>query len=100
MKLYFIRHGESETNLAGHYTGWAQVNGRNDLTWAQKIDYDIEYINKFNIGFDIKILFKTVGVVLKRKGIAFRDGDTTYVAPKDATPSVAPETETDTTAQE
>jgi len=59
-------------------TGWAQVNGRNNLTWAQKIDYDVEYIEKFNIGFDIKILFKTVGVVLKRKGIAYQDGDKSF----------------------
>lgn len=56
-------------------TGWAQVNGRNDLTWTEKIEYDIEYIEKFNIWFDIKILFKTVAVVLKMDGIAFTKND-------------------------
>lgn len=56
-------------------TGWAQVNGRNDLTWTEKIEYDIEYIEKFNVWFDIKILFKTVAVVLKMDGIAFTKND-------------------------
>lgn len=56
-------------------TGWAQVNGRNDLTWTEKIEFDIEYIEKFSLGFDIKILFKTVGVVFKQNGIAFTKND-------------------------
>ena len=62
-------------NMRPGVTGWAQVNGRNNLTWTQKIEYDIEYINKFSLWLDIKIFFKTVGVVLKPQGIAFRDGD-------------------------
>ena len=41
-------------------TGWAQVNGRNELTWAEKIEYDIQYIEKFNLWFDLKVLFLTV----------------------------------------
>ena len=56
-------------------TGWAQVNGRNNINWAQKIEYDIEYVHKFSIFMDIKILFKTVFVIFKHEGIAFRDGD-------------------------
>lgn len=56
-------------------TGWAQVNGRNDLTWTEKIEYDVEYIDKFSLWMDIKILFKTVAVVFKREGIAFTKDD-------------------------
>ena len=56
-------------------TGWAQVNGRNNINWSQKIELDIEYIDNFSLWMDIKILFKTVGVVFKRDGIEFRDGD-------------------------
>ncbi len=56
-------------------TGWAQVNGRNDLTWSEKIEYDIEYIEKFSLWFDIKILFRTVAVVLRQDGIAFTKND-------------------------
>ena len=56
-------------------TGWAQVNGRNDLTWTEKIEYDVEYIEKFNLWFDIKIFFKTVAVVFKKDGIDFTKND-------------------------
>ena len=56
-------------------TGWAQVNGRNDLTWTEKIEYDVEYIEKFSLWFDIKIFFKTVAVVFKKDGIEFTKND-------------------------
>ncbi|MBR5614075.1 MAG: sugar transferase [Clostridia bacterium] len=56
-------------------TGLAQVNGRNDLTWTEKIEYDLEYIEKFSLWLDIKILFRTVLVVLKQEGIAFTKPD-------------------------
>lgn len=56
-------------------TGWAQVNGRNDLTWTEKIEFDIEYIEKYSLWFDIKILFKTVAVVFKKEGIEFTKDD-------------------------
>lgn len=57
-------------------TGWAQVNGRNDLTWTEKIEFDLEYIENYNLWFDIKILFRTVAVVFKQEGIAFENNDT------------------------
>lgn len=55
-------------------TGLAQVNGRNNITWEQKIDYDLEYIDK-GITFigDVKIILQTVGKVLKRSDIV-REG--------------------------
>lgn len=62
-------------NMRPGITGWAQVNGRNDLTWSEKIEYDIEYIENFNLWLDIKILFRTVAVVLKQDGIAFTKND-------------------------
>ena len=62
-------------NMRPGITGWAQVNGRNDLSWTEKIEYDLEYIEKFNIWFDIKILFKTIAVVFKQDGIAFTKDD-------------------------
>lgn len=51
-------------------TGWAQINGRNELTMQEKSKFDGEYIEKMCLLFDIKILFKTVGFVLKKKGIS------------------------------
>ena len=56
-------------------TGWAQINGRNDLTWTEKIEFDVEYIEKFSLWFDIKILFGTVATVFKRDGIEFTKND-------------------------
>ena len=51
-------------------TGWAQVNGRDMLSDEEKALFDKEYIDKQSIAFDIKILIKTVMVVLKRENIA------------------------------
>lgn len=56
-------------------TGWAQVNGRNDLSWTEKIEYDITYIDNFSLWLDIKILFKTVVTVFKKEGIEFTKND-------------------------
>ena len=50
-------------------TGWAQINGRDNLSDEEKARFDKEYVDKKNLIFDIKILFKTVGVVLSREGV-------------------------------
>ncbi len=50
-------------------TGWAQVNGRNSISWAKKFGYDIEYVDSLSFSFDIKILWLTVIKVLKRDGV-------------------------------
>lgn len=51
-------------------TGWAQVNGRNALSWPEKFEYDVEYTEKLSFAMDVKILFMTVANVLKREGIS------------------------------
>ena len=66
-------------NMRPGITGWAQVNGRNDLTWTEKIEFDLEYIENYSLWFDIKILFRTVAVVFKQEGIAFEKPDTINV---------------------
>lgn len=50
-------------------TGWAQVNGRNSLTWPQRIELDIWYVENWSLKLDLFILFRTAAVVLKGKGI-------------------------------
>lgn len=50
-------------------TGWAQVNGRNAISWEQKFIYDVEYVNNLSLLFDIKIFWLTIQKVLKRDGI-------------------------------
>ena len=57
-------------------TGWAQVNGRNTLDWKSRFKLDVEYVDSFNLLMDVKILFMTVGKVLKRDGIS-QDGHVT-----------------------
>ena len=49
-------------------TGWAQVNGRNLLSWRERIELDLWYIDHCSFLLDLKILLKTLGVVLKRQG--------------------------------
>lgn len=49
-------------------TGWAQVNGGYDLKPEEKIIYDIEYIKKRSILMEIKIMFKTIGIIFSHKG--------------------------------
>lgn len=51
-------------------TGWAQVKGRNALSWDEKFALDIWYVDNHSIALDIKILAMTVGQVLKREGIS------------------------------
>lgn len=48
-------------------TGLAQVNGRNNITWEQKLAYDLQYIESITLWGDIRILLETVGKVLKRE---------------------------------
>ncbi len=50
-------------------TGWTQVNGRNSLSWQQKFEYDVWYVDNISLGVDMKIIIKTVQKVLKREGI-------------------------------
>ena len=51
-------------------SGWAQVNGRNTVTWEDKFDMDVYYVDNYSLLLDIKILFMTVLNVLKREGIS------------------------------
>ncbi len=51
-------------------TGYAQAYGRNALTWEEKFEKDVYYVDHLSLWWDIKILFKTVAVVFKREGIS------------------------------
>ena len=57
-------------------TGWAQVNGRNALNWQEKFALDVWYVEHASLLLDLKILFKTVSTVLKRKGISHSNSAT------------------------
>jgi len=51
-------------------TGWAQVNGRNAISWEEKFALDVWYVDNVSFGLDLKILLMTVGKVLRRDGIS------------------------------
>jgi lipopolysaccharide/colanic/teichoic acid biosynthesis glycosyltransferase len=65
-------------------TGWAQVNGRNSLSWDDKFKLDIWYVDNQNMWLDIKILFMTAQKVLIRDGIT-AEGEATMSAFKGST---------------
>lgn len=70
---YLPRYSEEQNRrhevLPG-ITGWAQVNGRNLLGWDEKFRFDVEYVERRSLRFDIKILFLSVWQVLARRGIS------------------------------
>lgn len=51
-------------------TGWAQVNGRNAISWTKKFELDVYYVDNFSFGIDSKIFFLTIKKVLVREGIS------------------------------
>ena len=51
-------------------TGYAQVNGRNNISWAKKFELDVYYVKNYSLGLDLKILVQTVGKVLKQSDIS------------------------------
>ena len=63
-------------NVRPGITGWAQVNGRNALSWEEKFKMDVEYVEKVSLTLDLKILWMTFLNVVQRKGIS-ADGHAT-----------------------
>ena len=53
-------------------TGWAQVNGRNAISWDKKFDLDVWYVDNNSIWLDIKILFLTIKKVISRRDISVK----------------------------
>tara|TARA_Y100000817_G_scaffold267996_1_gene224865 strand:- start:41 stop:511 length:471 start_codon:yes stop_codon:yes gene_type:complete len=51
-------------------TGWAQINGRNAISWNQKFEYDVWYVKNYSFLLDLKIVFLTIKKVFVREGIS------------------------------
>lgn len=66
----YSKEQRNRHNVRPGLTGYAQVNGRNAITWADKFNLDVEYVNNISFLKDIKIIFKTVLSVLKREGVS------------------------------
>ena len=57
-------------------TGWAQVNGRNSISWEKKFEYDVWYVDNRSFKLDLIIIFKTIGPVITGKGISYKNHPT------------------------
>ncbi len=50
-------------------TGWAQINGRNSISWTEKLNHDVEYVDQLSLSLDFQIFIKTILKVIRREGI-------------------------------
>lgn len=72
----YNEHQKRRHEVKPGLTGYAQVNGRNAISWEEKFDLDVWYVDHVSFVTDIKILFKTVQVVFKRSGICSGTSET------------------------
>ena len=57
-------------------TGWAQINGRNSISWEEKFEYDVWYVDNRSLKVDLIIIFKTISQVIRGKGISHKNHPT------------------------
>lgn len=71
---YYTEEEHHRHDVRPGLTGWAQANGRNLVNWDERFKLDLEYVNNVSLIMDIKVILKTISVVLKHEGIT--DGKT------------------------
>jgi lipopolysaccharide/colanic/teichoic acid biosynthesis glycosyltransferase len=69
LQRYSQRHRRRHEVRPG-ITGLAQVTGRNAITWTQKLDLDVEYVDRCSLALDVRILWRTLRSVIRREGIS------------------------------
>lgn len=78
--VQYLKHYTPEQNrrheVVPGISGWAQVNGRNTISWEEKFQYDVWYVDHISLSLDTKIVFKTIRNVLVREGINNSQNDT------------------------
>lgn len=72
----YNNHQKRRHEVRPGLTGYAQVNDRNAISWPEKFNYDVEYVDKMSLILDIKIVLKTVKQVLIKDGISSETADT------------------------
>ena len=70
----YTTHQRRRLEVRPGLTGWAQINGRNLIPWPERIKLDIWYVDHWSLLLDIKILLKTIPVIVWRKGLYGQDG--------------------------
>ena len=79
MVEYLPRYNEEQKHrhdVRPGLTGLAQVNGRNTVSWEDRFRYDVQYVRHVSFSLDVRIIFKTVGEVLKHTGISSETSET------------------------
>lgn len=66
----YNKHQHRRHEVRPGLSGWAQVNGRNTVSWEDKFDMDVHYVDNYSFAMDVKILFMTVLNVIKKEGIS------------------------------
>lgn len=72
----YNEHQRRRHEVRPGFTGYAQVHGRNAITWEEKFDKDVYYVNHISFLGDWKIIFQTIGTVLKKEGISSETSET------------------------
>ena len=71
IKIFYNDHQNKRFIVKPGITGWAQVNGRNELSWDEKFDLDIWYINNRSLLLDFKIILLTVLKIFSNNDVSF-----------------------------
>lgn len=66
---YFNEREHHRHDVRPGISGWAQVNGRTSVSWKDRLTFDLEYVENLSLGFDLKILWKTIAKVFKRESV-------------------------------
>ena len=66
-------------------TGWAQIHGRNVLSWPERIEYDVWYVDNWNIALDVEIILRTFRVLFQREGL-YAGKEKFLIRPQDEEP--------------
>ena len=70
---YYTEEERKRHNVRPGLSGYAQVHGRNNVDWGERMKMDIYYAEHISFGMDVKILIDTILIVLKREGISVED---------------------------
>lgn len=69
---YYTEREKLRHTVRPGISGWAQVNGRNTISWDKKLAYDVEYVENLSLMMDVKVIFKTIQNVLSRKDVVLQ----------------------------
>ncbi len=69
---YYTEREKLRHTVRPGISGWAQVNGRNNISWDKKLAYDVEYVENLSLLMDIRVILKTIQNVLSRKDVVLQ----------------------------